>query len=373
MKRKAIIPLLLGLGIGLAAVKVAVDTIRKAQAANSTPATVKVVWATQDIDAYEAITAEMVDMIETGDSRFAPTEDRFESVDDVIGRVPSKAIAQRTPVLKSMLTPLGTPPGLVGKIPAGFRAVSVRIDEASSVAYQISAGDWVDVIVVMDVPSMAGRGGKDTIAEVILQHVQVGAIGQATAPSADGGPGKVKPAKSATLLVPEEEVPKLHLAATRGKITLAMRGDDDETQAMYQSASMNDVIPGMAPPQPKHVVPAEPTGPSWGQALVSFLASRSQQQQSWPVEPVPEDEPHAVVVVHGAASGAAAASIERITFEDTESSNVLEVTPGLPARATSRMTSGTFSAGRTRGYGTERTPQRTREVKKEDTEPNDGQ
>lgn len=370
MKRKAIIPLLLGLGIGLATVKLAVDTIRKAQAANKTPATVKVVWAKEDIGAYTAITPEMVEVVETGDSRFAPSEDRFESVEGLIGRVPIKSIAQRTPVLKSMLTPEGTPAGLVGKIPPGFRAVSVKIDEARSVAYQVKPGDWVDVIVVMDVGS--GRAGKDTIAEVILQHIQVGAIGHATAPDTQTGGGKVKPAKSATLLVPEEQVPMLHLAATRGTITLALRGGDDLTTAQQYTANLGDVIPGAGPEKPGQAADGKiAAGPSWGQALFGFLASEPNKpapQKTFDQEP----DPHAVVVVRGAVDGTSVPAIEQITFEGADSSKILDVTKGLPTGAVSKMRTGKDSSFRRSGTRVEREIERTSGAE-DDPESNDGE
>ena len=59
MNRKAIIPLVLGLCVGLATVKVAVDTIRKAKAAGKTSETVKVVRALYYITAPDATRADL--------------------------------------------------------------------------------------------------------------------------------------------------------------------------------------------------------------------------------------------------------------------------------------------------------------------------
>ncbi|MCH9003242.1 MAG: hypothetical protein IIC02_11770 [Planctomycetes bacterium] len=52
----------------------------------------------------------------------------------------------------------------------------------------------------------------------------------------------MKPAKSATLLVRVEDAPKLHLAATRGKLTLTMRGEDDMNLGNPMIARSTDVF-----------------------------------------------------------------------------------------------------------------------------------
>src|SRR3990172_1430242 len=179
MSRKAIIPLVLGLGIGLLAVKFVVESIQKAQASNASGKGVTAVRAKQDIEAHEEISKEMVETVETADNLFAPQNDRIEKIERAIGRVAAKPIPRSAPVLLSMLAPVGTKPGMVGRIPAGYRAVSVKIDEVTAAGYQIQPGDWVDVIVGMDIDSGNNRK-KETIAEVILQHVQVVAVGQGT-------------------------------------------------------------------------------------------------------------------------------------------------------------------------------------------------
>ncbi len=335
MKRKAIIPLALGLCVGLAAVKLAVDTIRKAKAAGRTAETVKVVRSRQDINPHETITAEMVEVVETAESIFAPANDRISNVEDVVGRVSAKAIPERVAVLKPMLAPEGTRPGMVGRIPAGYRAVSVKIDEVTGVAYQINPGDWVDVIVVMDIATST-RGGKETIAEVILQRVQVAAIGRGTDTGAGESAGKMKPAKSATLLVREEDVPKLHLAATRGKVTFAMRGDDKETTDNPARADMGDVIPGLHPSKSSTV---DSTGPSLMEMMnglfVDSAGSGTKPGDSRLLHREPE--PYAVLVVRGSPGTGGPASVEQITFEDVTSPNITDVSKGHPTRASSRM------------------------------------
>ena len=355
MNRKAIIPLVLGLCVGLATVKVAVDTIRKAKAAGKTSETVKVVRAREDIKAHEAITAEMVEVVETTENPFAPANDRVSSIEEVVGRVTAKTIPQRVAVLKSMLAVEGTTPGMVGRIPPGYRAVAVKIDEATSVAYQVKPGDWVDVIVVMDVATSA-RGRKETIAEVILQHVQVGAIGRGTDTPTGPSAGKVKPAKSATLFVLEEDVPKLHLAATRGKITLSLRGDDSHTTDDPARADLSVVIPMAGQPSPTKPKPED------SRVSVRNLVPDVAQNM----------QPHAVVVVRGSSRiGGESASVETITFENPRSPVIMGFSLGHPTR-TGFQTGA--SRRPTRPWSeSQPAPQNSPYGAKNETEPNDGE
>ena len=385
MKRKAVIPLLLGLGVGLVTVKFLVNTIRTAQASNRSADTVAVVRAKEDINAYDPITAEKVEVVSTTDNLLAPANGRIGSLDELKDRVAAKAIPAGAAVLKGMLAPPGTPPGLQGRIPTGYRAVSVKIDEVSGVAYQIKPGDWVDVIVVMDIDT-GMRGKKETIAEVILQHVQVAAIGHTTnAPETEESPTKVKPAKSATLLVPEEEAPKLHLAGTRGKITLAMRGEDTQTTLHAASASEGDLFGG--PRGPHRTGPGtvdNRRSPGFMGALFGGFSggkpgSGSEQgleppkaQQAPGVRLAAGPQPHMVLVRHGSTVKDKPATVEQITFEDANSSKIIETAKGLPTRAAATLKAGTASQRSTaRSFSPE--PERSDNITEEGSLPDEGE
>lgn len=314
MNRRAIIPLVVGLGIGLLVVKFAINAVRKAQASSVARQTVTVVRAKVNIAAHEEIQKDMVETVETADSLFTPANERMDKVETAIGRVTVRAITKNSPVLLSMLAPEGARPGMVGRIPQGFRAVSVKIDEVTGVAYQMQPGDWVDVIVVMDIDAGA-KLKKETIAEVILQHIQVAAIGYGTEPDAEKSPSKMKPANSATLLVQEEDVPKLHLAGTRGKITLAMRGEDDKSQNAPAVAYGREITKGATPEPAAPVVAAQPA----------------------PVAPPPESDPCSVMVFHGETMTGQPTIVEQITFENAHTSRIMAITQGAPTRALASM------------------------------------
>jgi len=315
MKGKAIIPLVLGLVVGLVAVKFGIDAVKSAQGSGQASEQITAVRAKLDIAAFQEITPDLLEAFTTTDPQFAPANERIPKVADAVGRVTAKAIPARAPILASMLAPIGTPPGMVGRIPPGFRAVSVKIDEVSGVAYQLSAGDWVDVTVVMDIVS-GRRGAKETVAEVILQRVQVAAVGHGTQDDASAKAPGGRPAKSATLLVPEDEVPKLHLAATRGKLTLSLRGEDEEINDSPPKATDSDLSSRIA----------QDTADQSGLPRVTKVAD---------LTPIEDAVPHQVIV----SRGIGAKNVERLTFESEHSNNLLEVTPGMPTHASSTLRS----------------------------------
>ena len=92
MKGKGFVPLVLGLVVGLFAVKLLVDFVRKAQASNQDRAAFKAVRAKIDIPAYSAISHEMLEVIESSDASLAPPQERFSEAKELLNRVPAKFI-----------------------------------------------------------------------------------------------------------------------------------------------------------------------------------------------------------------------------------------------------------------------------------------
>ena len=309
MKVKALVPLIVGLGIGLVAVKMGFDTIQKSKAASAERATVTAVRTVRDVPAYVELTPDMLETVETEPNIFLPKAEFFEKTEDVLGRVTGKPIPAGGPVLKSLLAPEGTSPGVEGMIEPGYRAVSVEIDEVTGVAYQLKPGNWVDVIVVMDI----SKGGRrsDTVAEVILQRVKVLAIGQ-TSPSAEvdeKSRKKARPAKSATLLVSEKDVPKLHLAATRGTLTLSMCGEGKEETEHSYFAKDSELLASQAPTRTQR--PVDDSAKKGTSLIARFFGKGDPQEQPAAANPMPEPvqmEPVAVAPRTGTAGGRAAAA-----------------------------------------------------------------
>ncbi|HOW73114.1 MAG TPA: Flp pilus assembly protein CpaB [Phycisphaerae bacterium] len=219
MKGRAIIPLVVGLAVGILAIKLFADVLKKAKGSQASE-TVNVVCAKADIGSTVEIKDTMLELRAVPRS-LVPSQS-FYDTKEVIGRVASVVIPQGGPVVASGLAPKGTPAGMAVRIRDGYRAVAVKVDEWAGVAGWIKPGSRVDVVAVMN--GSTGSSRDETISKVILENVEVLAVGQDL-----GSTGDVNATlpKSVTVLVRPDDVPKLHLASTKGTVRLAMRNSRD--------------------------------------------------------------------------------------------------------------------------------------------------
>jgi Flp pilus assembly protein CpaB len=142
----------------------------------------------------------------------------FSDPAKLVGRVTSQMIPKGMPITASLLAPEGTPPGMVAKIPDGYRAVAISVDEIVGVGGFVKPGARVDVVIVM-----SGQGRNQNISRVILQNVEVLAVGQKTETSGQSA----TVSRSVTVLVKPEDASKLSLASQKGKLRLALRSQED--------------------------------------------------------------------------------------------------------------------------------------------------
>ncbi|MGB9623391.1 MAG: Flp pilus assembly protein CpaB [Phycisphaerae bacterium] len=219
MKAKTYIPLVVGLVVGVLAIKLTFDYVRKARADTMSGQGAPVVRARATIPMAAEITNDMVEVVQVPKA-FVP-KDAFSKKEDVVGRVTSVIVTKDLPITANLLAPKGTTPGMEARIPRGYRAVAVKIDESSGVAFLVKPGSRVDVVAVM-----TSQGGRDseTVSKTILENIEVAAVGQELGNNTDKASVTTK---SVTLLLKPEDVPTLHLAAQKGKILLAMRNQVD--------------------------------------------------------------------------------------------------------------------------------------------------
>jgi pilus assembly protein CpaB len=150
-------------------------------------------------------------------------QDAISDPKDVIGRGLIMPVVQNEPLLPLKLSSKEAGAGLPPAIPPGLRAVSVKVNEVIGVAGYALPGTRVDVLATVNPTNQQG----DVTSKVILTNVQVLAAG--TKIERDVDRNKPIPVSVVTLLVAPEESERLALAASEGKIQLALRNPLDKT------------------------------------------------------------------------------------------------------------------------------------------------
>src|SRR5438874_277337 len=169
MKPKALIPLIIGLGVGFFAIKMGIDMVARAKGTSGDAH--KVVVAGANIPVATRITEQMLSTREVPESLMP--SGAFGDVKLLVGRVTKLTVPAGMPLSPAVLAAPGAEPGLRALIPPGYRAVSVKVNEASSVAGFVMPGAHVDVFA-----GETGRRGAANRSRLILPDVEIGAVGQ---------------------------------------------------------------------------------------------------------------------------------------------------------------------------------------------------
>jgi pilus assembly protein CpaB len=97
----------------------------------------------------------------------------FGSADQVVGRGLIQGVVENEPILPSKLAPKGAGAGLPPVIPAGMRALSVRVNDVVGVAGYVLPGTRVDVVATVNPTQQQ----PDVTSKVVLTNVLVLAAG----------------------------------------------------------------------------------------------------------------------------------------------------------------------------------------------------
>ncbi|HEX6044742.1 MAG TPA: Flp pilus assembly protein CpaB [Pyrinomonadaceae bacterium] len=163
----------------------------------------------------------------------------FDSAEKLAGRVAVVNIGAREPITESRLAAEGTAAGLSAIIPEGYRAMTVKVDDAAGISGFIQPGTLVDVVVTID-PETNSR--QDPVSKIVLQNIKVLANGQnIDKPENEREANSVK---AVTLQVTPEEAEKLALAATEGKLQLVMRSQIDQGNEETPGVNKRNLLNG---------------------------------------------------------------------------------------------------------------------------------
>ena len=148
-------------------------------------------------------------------------EGAFEDPAALVGRGLIDSVVRHEPILPGKLASKEAGSGLPPIIPAGKRAMSVRVNEVIGVAGYVLPGTHVDIVATQSPTAKA----EDMTSKVVLSNVEVLTAG--TRLEHDSKDGKPISVTVVTLVVTPDEAERLTLASTEGKIQLALRNPLD--------------------------------------------------------------------------------------------------------------------------------------------------
>jgi pilus assembly protein CpaB len=172
----------------------------------------------------------------------SPVSSGHSDVEAVINRGLLSAVLENEPITESRLAPLEAGAGLSPTIPAGMRAMSVKVNEVVGVAGFVVPGTKVDVLVTL------GRT-DESMTRTVVSNVQVLTAGTRydQEKAKDGEP---IPSTVVTLMVTPVDAERIALAQSQGQIMLSLRNplDIEETETRgVRTASLFGQAPA-APP-----------------------------------------------------------------------------------------------------------------------------
>jgi pilus assembly protein CpaB len=212
--------------------------------------TTEVVVAATDLPLGHTLTATDIKLVDWPGE--AIPEGYTASVEEVLGRGLIVPVAMNEPLLSAKIAVLEAGGGLPIVIPDGMRGISVRVDEVVGVAGFVLPSTRVDVLVTLD----QGPYASNPVTRIVLQNMAVLTSGQVIQQTEDGEPITVT---VITLLASPEEAEQLVLAATKGRIQLALRNTLDLDSLETRGVRLNSLVPAervaRRAPSPRRVTP----------------------------------------------------------------------------------------------------------------------
>jgi pilus assembly protein CpaB len=187
----------------------------------------------------------------------------FRSKTKVVGRGVVLPIARGEFVLANKLAGENAGSGLPSLIPPGMRAVSVRVNDTTSVSGFVQPGTRVDVLLTGN-----PQGSNEQQTTTVLENVAVIATGTRLERNSAG---EAQSAPVITLLVSPDDAERLTLASSQGHIQLALRNPLDTQETDVAAVKSNSLYKGGVEPapaaaprsRPKHIeAPAPPSIPT---------------------------------------------------------------------------------------------------------------
>lgn len=168
-----------------------------------------------------------------------PVDGAVSSPKDLIGRGVIVPIGLNEPVTLTKVAGKEAGSGLPPVIPAGMRAISVRVNEVIGVAGFVVPGTRVDVVV-----TVTTRQNNEPMTRTVVSNVQVLTAGSRYDQEQARREGKPMETSVVTLMVLPEDAERIALAQNEGKLNLALRNPLDVQPTATAGIKMDSLLTG---------------------------------------------------------------------------------------------------------------------------------
>ncbi|PYR66325.1 MAG: Flp pilus assembly protein CpaB [Acidobacteria bacterium] len=148
-------------------------------------------------------------------------------------QVESSPVGDHEPITEAKLAPREAGAGLAPTIPAGMRAISVRVNEVIGVAGFAGAGAHVDVVATV-------RKSGDAVSRVLLSNIPV----LTTGTRAEQEQKHDDKLSVVTLIVTPAQAERIALASAEGSLTLMLRNPLDQANPITPGAELAALMGG---------------------------------------------------------------------------------------------------------------------------------
>lgn len=225
--------------------------LKKIESASKSIQYVTINVAVKKIEAKSVIKAE--DLKEIKVEKSMVNTNALLNKSDIINKTTKEVIYEGEQILRTRLAEGGNAE-LAFQIPQGKRAVTINVNEASSVGYFVNPGDYVDIILTLQKDDQ-GSGTLPNATRTLLQNALVLGVGQVKdaadrmtnktekkdAKNATAS-GETDATKTVTIAVTPQEAERIALAEEKGILKLALRPVGDNSVINSVPVMRNDLL-----------------------------------------------------------------------------------------------------------------------------------
>jgi len=174
----------------------------------------------------------------------------IKDFDQLKGTFAASFIAAGQPLLSEYVTLRRPINQIEVTIPEGYRAVTMSVDNTTSVEGWARPGAKVDVVLASII------NGRASVT-LVVQNAKVLSAGRATKSTQQNMKNEDTGPSTVTLMVTVDEAAKIQLASSSGLLSLALRGDEDTIESPLNATTTIDSLLGNDTPSKPAVIPSE--------------------------------------------------------------------------------------------------------------------